>query len=136
MIAPDVNAQDFDFRFKQQILTMVNRLTVYVASDDNALLISHFINSSMPLGLPTQFSPDTQLDEAQSLLTIDSLDSHLDIIDATYIIKPEFFKHNYYRSRALITDMYWLLNNPLPTEQRPLYRSKLNPNKNYWILPP
>lgn len=136
LIAPDVNEDDFDNNFKKQILAMVKRLTIYVASDDNALLISHFRYSNKPLGLPNHFKPDTQLDEVQSLLAIDSLESHFDIIDATYIIKPEFFKHQYYRSRPIITDIYWILNDSFSTQKRPLYRSKLIPNKNYWILPP
>lgn len=137
LIAPDVNEEDFNQQFKSQILAMVNRLTVYVASDDGALLISHLKYGGKPLGLPTQFDNDTQLDEAQALLSLMDLGmDNLDIIDATYIIKPSFFSHSYYRSRDIISDIYWLLNNHTPTDKRHLFRSKLRKNLNYWIIPP
>ncbi|KTC85160.1 alpha/beta hydrolase [Legionella brunensis] len=136
MIAPDVNEDDFDFEFKNQILSMVKRLTVYVASDDQALLISHLEFGEKPLGLPTEFRSDSHLDETQALLAImPNQNSHFNIIDATYIVKPEFLKHRYYRSRAIVSDIYWLLHNT-PSHQRQLYRSKLTPNQHYWILPP
>lgn len=135
LIAPDVDEDDFNQLFKRQILAITKRLTVYVASDDGALLISHFKYGKNPLGLPAQFSSDTQLDETQALLALMAPELNLDIVDATYIIKPSFFSHSYYRSRAIISDIYWLLNKHEPTE-RQLYRSKLRKNLNYWVIPP
>ncbi|WED42457.1 alpha/beta hydrolase [Legionella cardiaca] len=136
MIAPDVDEGDFDNEFKKQILAMVNRLTVYVASDDQALLISHLEYGDNPLGLPKEFKSDSHLDETQALLAIMPHENpRFDIIDATYIVKPEFLKHRYYRSRAIISDIYWLLHNS-PSHKRQLYRSKLHPSGHYWILPP
>ncbi|WP_165474775.1 alpha/beta hydrolase [Legionella nagasakiensis] len=137
LIAPDINEDDFNHQFKNQMLAMVKKLTVYVASDDGALLISHLKYGTKPLGLPVQFNEETQLEETQALLVLmDKGLGNLDIIDATYIIKPSFFSHSYYRSRAIISDIYWLLNHEAPTEKRQLFRNKLRKNLNYWVLPP
>lgn len=137
LIAPDVNQDDFDQRFKNQILAMVNRLTVYVASDDGALLISKLKYGGKPLGLPSRFSDDTQLDETQALLSYtDGGMTNLDIVDATYIAKNSFFSHSYYRSRDIISDIYWILNSNTATQERQLFRSKLKKDHNYWVIPP
>ncbi|WP_298625127.1 alpha/beta hydrolase [uncultured Legionella sp.] len=136
LIAPDVDQDDFDLHFKDQILAMVKRLTVYVASDDGALLISNLKHGTKPLGLPTHFDDNTQLDETQALLSLSEQGmDNLDIVDATYIIKPSF-SHSYYRSRDIISDIYWLLNHNAPTDKRQLFRSKLRKKDNYWVIPP
>jgi esterase/lipase superfamily enzyme len=67
-IAPNVDREKFDKNFKSALQALVNRLTIYVASDDNALLLGKLLYNVDSIGLPEQFSPDTNLDEIQTFL--------------------------------------------------------------------
>jgi esterase/lipase superfamily enzyme len=65
-LAPNVDREDFDKNFKAEFQALVNRLTIYVASDDNILLLGKLLYNVDSIGLPEQFSPDTNLDEIQT----------------------------------------------------------------------
>ncbi len=53
LTAPDVDHDVFNDRFKQDILDLAQNVTVYVSSNDRALLISRFINRGLRLGEST-----------------------------------------------------------------------------------
>jgi len=67
-VAPNVDREEFDQNFKSALQVLVNRLTIYVASDDNVLLLGKLLYNVDSIGLPEQFSPDTNLDEIQTFL--------------------------------------------------------------------
>ena len=52
LTAPDVDHDEFDERFKQEINALTRHLTVYVSSNDRALLMSRIVNWSQRLGEP------------------------------------------------------------------------------------
>jgi esterase/lipase superfamily enzyme len=62
LTAPDVDHDEFDSQFKQEITALAKNLTVYVSSNDRALLMSRIINRGRRRGEST-LSPD-QLEEA------------------------------------------------------------------------
>ncbi|MFQ5757963.1 MAG: alpha/beta hydrolase, partial [Acidiferrobacterales bacterium] len=53
LTAPDVDHAEFNDRFKQEISALTGNLTVYVSSNDRALLISRIINWGRRLGEST-----------------------------------------------------------------------------------
>jgi hypothetical protein len=56
-----VDREEFDQSFKPALQSLVNRLTIYVASDDNVLLLGKLLYNVDSIGLPERFSPDTNL---------------------------------------------------------------------------
>ena len=62
LTAPDVDHDAFDERFKEEIKALTDELTVYVSSNDRALVLSRILNRTPRRGEST-LSPD-QLEEA------------------------------------------------------------------------
>jgi esterase/lipase superfamily enzyme len=90
-IAPNVDREDFDQNFKPALQTLVNRLTIYVASDDNVLLLGKLLYNVDSIGLPEQFSPDTNLDEIQTFLYYEKqLPGKIDLVDVSFSSKEDF----------------------------------------------
>jgi esterase/lipase superfamily enzyme len=92
-IAPDVDREEFNQNFKPALQSLVNRLTIYVTSDDNALLLGKLLYNVDSIGLPEQFSPDTNLDEIQTFLYYEKqLPGKIDLVDVSFSPKKDFLK--------------------------------------------
>lgn len=138
-IAPNVDREDFDQNFKPALQTLVNRLTIYVASDDNVLLLGKLLYNVDSIGLPEQFSPDTNLDEIQTFLYYEKqLPGKIDLVDVSFSSKEDFLKkHRLFLERPVLEDLYWLIRDDYPAAKRHLL--KYNGSKtstDYWVIPP
>jgi triacylglycerol esterase/lipase EstA (alpha/beta hydrolase family) len=54
-LAPNVDREEFNQNFKSGLQALVNRLTIYVASDDNVLLLGKLLYNVDSIGLSEQF---------------------------------------------------------------------------------
>jgi hypothetical protein len=100
-----VGREDFDQNFKPALQTLVNRLTIYVASDDNVLLLGKLLYNVDSIGLPEQFSPDTNLDEIQTFLYYEKqLPGKIDLVDVPSPRKRTFSKSIV----SFLKDLYWI----------------------------
>jgi esterase/lipase superfamily enzyme len=136
-IAPNVDREEFDQNFKSALQALVKRLTIYVASDDNALLLGKLLYNVNSIGLPEQFSPDTNLDEIQTFLYYEKqLPGKIDLVDVSFSPKKDFLKkHRLFLERPVLEDLYWLIRDDYPAEKRHLL--KYNGSKaDYWVIPP
>lgn len=138
-IAPNVDRDDFDQNFKMQLMNLVRHLTVYVSSDDNALLLSRLLYNINSLGLPPNFSDTTNLDEIQALLYYQKgLPHRVDIVDVSYFPKRGLTQHLYFKERPVMEDIHWLLNSSYRPQYRYLLKQTVNPDRDisYWFIPP
>jgi len=136
-VAPNVDREEFDRNFKSALQALVNRLTIYVTSDDNALLLGKLLYNVDSIGLPEQFSPDTNLDEIQTFLYYDrQLPGKIDLVDVSFSPKKDFLrKHRLFLERPVLEDLYWLIRDDYPAAKRHLL--KYNGSKaDYWVIPP
>jgi len=138
-IAPNVDREDFDQNFKPALQALVNRLTIYVASDDNVLLLGKLLYNVDSIGLPEQFSPDTNLDEIQTFLYYEKqLPGKIDLVDVSFSSKEDFLKkHRLFLERPVLEDLFWLIRDDHPAAKRHLL--KYNGSKtstDYWVIPP
>jgi esterase/lipase superfamily enzyme len=138
-VAPNVDREEFDQNFKSALQVLVNRLTIYVASDDNVLLLGKLLYNVDSIGLPEQFSPDTNLDEIQTFLYYGKqLPGKIDLVDLSFSSKKDFLrKHRLFLERPVLEDLYWLIHDDYPAAKRHLL--KYNGSKNstdYWVIPP
>lgn len=136
LAAPDVAQNEFDQKFKAELTALSRKLTAYVSSDDQALLMSGFINDDKRLGRqkPRIKEPE-QLEEAKELLYLKSLDPEkVTIIDVTPINQASF-KHGYYlESPDFFDDCYMRIFDTNPSVNRRLYLLKFKDNTDYWVM--
>ena len=136
-IAPNVDREEFDQNFKSALQALVKRLTIYVASDDNALLLGKLLYNVDSIGLPEQFSPDTNLDEIQTFLYYEKqLPGKIDLVDVSFFPKKDFLKkHRLFLERPVVEDLYWLIRDDYPAEKRHLLKYD-GSKADYWVIPP
>jgi esterase/lipase superfamily enzyme len=136
-IAPNVDREEFARNFKSALQALVNRLTIYVTSDDNALLLGKLLYNVDSIGLPEQFSPDTNLDEIQTFLYYEKqLPGRIDLVDVSFSPKKDVLrKHRLFLERPVLEDLYWLIRDDYPASKRHLLKYN-GGNADYWVIPP
>ena len=137
-LAPNVDREEFNQNFKSGLQALVNRLTIYVASDDNVLLLGKLLYNVDSIGLPEQFSPDTNLDEIQTFLYYEKqLPGKIDLVDVSFSKKDFLRKHRLFLERPVLEDLFWLIHDDYPAAQRHLLKYKGTRNQtDYWVIPP
>ena len=137
-LAPNVDREEFDDDFKSELQTFVNRITIYVASDDNVLLLAKLLYNVDSVGLAQHFSPDTNLDEIQTFLYYkQQLPDKIDLVDVSFFAKKDALKkHRVFLERPVIDDLFWLIHD-YPAAKRHLLKYDENKSRsNYWVIPP
>lgn len=137
-LAPNVDREEFDDDFKSELQALVNRITIYVASDDNVLLLAKLLYNIDSVGLAKDYSPDTNLDEIQTFLYYKKqLPDKIDLVDVSFLPKKDALKkHRVFIERPVVEDLFWLFHD-YPASKRHLlkYGESKNPG-NYWVIPP
>ena len=136
LAAPDVSKDTFNEKFKNEIVAISRNVTAYVSSDDNALLMSGFINKNNRLGREkVRIKEPEQLEEAKELLYLKSLEpDRFTVIDVTPINNSSF-KHGYYlESVEFYDDIYMRILDAKPNINRCLYLLKSNDGMDYWVM--
>jgi len=136
LAAPDVGEDEFDVQFKDELTAFSRKLTTYVSSNDEALLMSGFINQEDKLGRQRPSAEkQEQLEEAKDLLYLKSLDpDKIAVIDVTPINKASN-RHGYYlESPEFYDDFYMRLFDKDLQVNRRLYLLKTKDNIDYWVL--
>ncbi len=133
LTAPDVDHDEFDERFKQEINALTRHLTVYVSSNDRALLMSRIVNWSRRLGEST-LSPD-MLEEAVKVMDLIDPDSELiTLVDVTPVNRTRNFHNFSLETPEFFDDLYLRLTNDSTPRSRMLYQFQTPDGAVYWIL--
>jgi esterase/lipase superfamily enzyme len=140
--APDVSAQAFDDKFSARIRALARHLTVYVSSNDRALLMSHWLNRERRLGRTAEITvpPEArteqyQFQEALELLELEAKGlKDMAIVDATPINRSRNLHHFFTDSPEFFDDLYRHLLEPENMVSRRLHVVRTEQGVNYWIL--
>lgn len=133
LTAPDVDHEEFNQRFKREISALADHLTVYVSSNDRALVLSRLINRAQRRGEST-LTPD-QLAEASRLVELTDVDSDLvTLVDVTPVNRTRNFHNFSLETPEFFDDLYLRLTNEGTTRSRQLYRVKTSEGAVYWVL--
>jgi len=133
LTAPDVDHAEFNERFKDEIKAFANDLTVYVSSNDRALLMSRLINRGTRLGEST-LSTD-QLAEAESLSRLVEPDSNLiSLVDVTPVNRTRNFHNFSLETPEFFDDLYLRLTSDDTPRNRLIYRVQTPEESVYWVL--
>ncbi len=125
LTAPDVDLEAFDTRFQREISALTRHLTVYVSSNDRALLASRIVNRGMRRGestLDTRNVSQDQLEEAIRLAELIEPDSDLiALVDVTPVNRTINFHNFYLESPEVFNDLFLRLVNTETPRHRSLY---------------
>ncbi|MBL7157260.1 MAG: alpha/beta hydrolase [Candidatus Omnitrophica bacterium] len=134
--APDVSDKEFNEEFKKEITALSKRITTYVSSNDEALLLTGFLDGEKKLGRETvrKIDPE-QIAEAKDILYIKSLiPDKVALVDVTHVNKASY-KHGYYlESPEYFDDLYLRILEEPPHKNRRLYLLKYKGDTDYWVL--
>jgi len=134
LAAPDVGLKEFDERFKKEFVALSRSLTVYVSSNDDALLLSGMINQEQRLGRQ-RIAEDDEEAEAKDLLYLKSLEpERITVIDVTPINNASDLHGYYLECPEFFDDLYMRIFDKHPNTNRRLYLLKYKDNVDYWVL--
>ncbi len=133
LTAPDVDHDEFDSHFKPKIMALAQTLTVYVSSNDRALLMSRLINRGRRRGEST-LSPD-QLEEAIRVSELIDPDSdRIALVDVTPVNRTRNFHNFNLETPEFFDDLYLRIINTDTPRSRLLYQTRTPDGAVYWIL--
>ena len=136
LTAPDIDRDEFNDQFKKEITALARNLTVYVSSNDRALLMSRIINLGRRLGESTvdTLNPD-QFEEAASVLQLIEPDSDLiSLVDVTPINRTRNFHNFNLETPEFFDDLYLRLTNADTPRSRLQYQIHMPDDRVYWVL--
>ena len=136
LTAPDVDHEEFNNQFKQEIDALTGNLTVYVSSNDRALLISRIINRGLRLGEST-LRPENpaQTEEAAALARLVEPNSErIALVDVTPVNRTRNFHNFSLETPEFFDDLYLRLTNERMPQTRELYRIQAPSGAVYWVL--
>ncbi len=136
MSAPDVSKNEFNDRFKDEISALADKLTVYVSSNDRALLMAQIIEGQKKFGRQGSYvAGQEQFEEAKDLLYLKSLaPDKLSIVDVTPINKASY-RHGYdLEAPEFYDDFYMRIFDVSAHNNRRLYIVNVDENVDYWIM--
>ena len=136
LTAPDVAHAEFNDQFKRELAALVRKTTVYVSSNDRALLVSRVINRGRRLGQSTLSKAEAELiAETQNLLDLTApSDDTLELVDVTPVNRTRNFHNFSLEVPEYFDDMYLRLVNPDTPENRLRYRFRTPQDKVYSVL--
>ena len=133
LTAPDVDSQEFDEQFKGELSALSEHLTVYVSSNDRALLVSRLINRGARRGEST-LSPD-QWDEAVRIADMTETGSDLvTLMDVTPVNRTRNFHNFSLETPEFFDNLFLRLTNPEMPNTRRVYRIQTPDGAVYSVL--
>lgn len=133
LTAPDVSHEEFDLQFKHEIHALARHLTVYVSSNDRALLVSRLINRGARRGestlSPSQFSEASRISEL-----IEPEDDTITLIDVTPVNRTRNFHNFSLETPEFFDDLFLRLTNEETPNSRLIYQVETPDGKIYTVL--
>jgi len=136
LTAPDVDHEAFGDRFAEQISHLTRNLTVYVSSNDRALLMSRVLNRGRRLGESTidPSNPDQSDEALQVLGLVDPESDRVTLVDVTPVNRTRNFHNFSLETPEFFDDLYLRMVNPETPKSRLLYRVQSAEGRTYWVL--
>jgi esterase/lipase superfamily enzyme len=136
LTAADVDHTEFNEQFKQEIKALAENITVYVSSNDRALLASRFINRGLRLGESTldPANPD-QLEQAASFSQLlEPNNDQLVLVDVTPVNRTRNFHNFSLETPEFFDDLFLRLTDTKLPQTRELYSVQTPSDARYFVL--
>jgi esterase/lipase superfamily enzyme len=133
LTAPDIDHEQFDEQFRNEITALARQLTVYVSSNDRALLVSRLVNRGARRGEST-LSPK-QLEEAVRLSDLVMPDDNrITLVDVTPVNRTRNFHNFSLETPEFFDDLFLRLVNRETPRNRLLYQVQAPNGAVYSVL--
>lgn len=136
LTAPDVSKGEFNERFKQDLAALARHTTLYVSSNDRALLLSRLVNRERRLG-ESSLSVDTAelIGEVEELMgLVDADGDHVELVDVTPVNRTRNFHNFSLEVPEFFDDIYLRLANPETPLNRLRFEFRTPEGKRYSVL--
>ena len=136
LTAPDVSHEDFGGRFKEEITALTRNLTVYVSSNDRALLMSRILNRGRRLGESTvnPANPDQSEEAARAFELVEPGSESVTLVDVTPVNRTRNFHNFSLETPEFFDDLFLRLTNSETPRSRLQYRIRTPDGAVYWVL--
>ncbi len=136
LTAPDVDQRAFNQQFKKEITSLAKNLTVYVSSNDRALMASRIVNRGNRLGQtdPDILNPDQYEAAAAIADLIEPNSDAISLVDVTPVNRTRNFHNFSLETPEFFDDLFLRLINDATPYNRLIYPVKSRDNSTYWVL--
>jgi len=134
--APDVDHREFNDKFIKEIKALAGNVTVYVSSNDRALLVSRVINRGLRLGESTM-DPENpgQVEQAASLAgLLEPGNNQLVLVDVTPVNRTRNFHNFSLETPEFFDDLFLRFTGSTLPRTRELYPVKTPDDARYYVL--
>ncbi len=132
LTAPDVDFEEFDTHFQQALKALARKTTIYVSSNDRALVASRLLNRGRRRGEST-LSP-SQLGSAARVVDHDPDDEEVTVVDVTPVNRTRNFHNFSLETPEFFDDVFLRLTNKETPRSRLIYAVQAPNGTIYWIL--
>ena len=136
LTAPDVDHREFNTQFKDEMKALAKNVTVYVSSNDRALLVSRVVNRGLRLGEST-LDPTNPGQVVQAARVVDLLEpgsDRLSLVDVTPVNRTRNFHNFSLETPEFFDDLYLRFTGADTTRSRELYALQTPQGTHYFVL--
>ena len=136
LTAPDVDHAEFNNQFKDEMKALADNVTVYVSSNDRALLVSRVINRGLRLGESTlDPSNPGQLEQtARVYELLEPGSDQLSLVDVTPVNRTRNFHNFSLETPEFFDDLYLRFTGSGIPKSRELYSLQTPKGSHYYVL--
>jgi esterase/lipase superfamily enzyme len=136
LTAPDVDHEEFNDVFRKEIANLAENVTVYVSSNDRALLVSRLINRGLRLGESTldPGNPGQVKQTAKLAGLLEPGDEQLVLVDVTPVNRTRNFHNFSLETPEFFDDLYLRFTNEDLPRSRELYFLETPQGARYFVL--
>jgi esterase/lipase superfamily enzyme len=136
LTAADVDHTDFNEEFRDQIKVLADNITLYVSSNDRALLASRLINRGRRLGESTldPANPDVIVQAQSYADLLENNDERLVLVDVTPVNRTRNFHNFSLETPEFFDDMFLRLTQHELPQTRELYPVRTPQGGRYFVL--
>jgi esterase/lipase superfamily enzyme len=133
LTAPDVDYSEFNDRFKHALKALARKTTIYVSSNDRALLASRLLNRERRRGESTLST--RQMENAVRVTdSIDPDSEDVTVVDVTPVNRTRNFHNFSLETPEFFDDLYLRLTNVETPRSRLIYPVEAPNGTVYWVL--
>jgi len=136
LTAPDVSHEAFNTRFKDEIKALAKNVTVYVSSNDRALLVSRVINRGLRLGESTLDPANPgQVEQAADVAELlEPGNDQLSLVDVTPVNRTRNFHNFSLETPEFFDDLFLRFTGTDIPSSRELYALQTPQGTRYFVL--
>jgi esterase/lipase superfamily enzyme len=132
LTAPDVDYNEFDEKFRQALEALARKTTIYVSSNDRALLASRLLNRGRRRGEST-IDP-RRIEAAARVVDHDPTAEGVTVVDVTPVNRTRNFHNFSLETPEFFDDLFLRLTNAETPRSRLIYSVEAPNGTIYWVL--